>query len=47
MRARKAKAIGDARKKRKGLDGEELEARGMLERSEGLLIVVLGVVESG
>ncbi|EON67584.1 hypothetical protein W97_06952 [Coniosporium apollinis CBS 100218] len=46
VRARREKAIGDARKRGKGREGEEKEARGVLEGSERLLMVVLEVVES-
>ncbi|KAJ9667692.1 hypothetical protein H2201_002227 [Coniosporium apollinis] len=47
VRARREKAIGDARKRGKGREGEEKEARGVLEGSERMLMVVLEVVESG
>lgn len=47
VRARREKAIGDARKSRKGREGEEKVARGALEGSERLLMVMLEVVESG
>lgn len=47
IRARKQKAIGDARRKGKGKEGEELEARRVLDLSEERLMALLEVIESG